>query len=113
MSKVRKPDITKGEWIYEDSILINVGVKNNHPLVKLKPILFNVWNNGKTKKEGIANAKAISAVPEMIDALIECYNDYKETERAAYSVNAEMWDSDTEILNKVQKALKKAGCSFE
>lgn len=113
---MRKPKITEGEWTIENHdhidgevwLSINKGaidVTHNVRDDQIASQKFSITDN----KERVANAKAISAVPEMIDALIECYKDLKETEIASYNVGGEMWESDKELLQRVEQALKKAG----
>lgn len=92
---MKKPEITKGEWIFKDDGMLYVGIKNDHPLVPINPRVCTMWCQG-FKKTRVSNAKAISAVPEMIDALIE-YTDSKAGPTKAY---------DKAII-----ALKKAGCT--
>ena len=88
---MKKPEITKGEWMY---------------------------SNGQiTEQEGYAIAEyvsehdgqAISAVPEMIDALVDARkalitvkNDYSKRELVNHRVN--------DSIIQIEQALKKAGC---
>lgn len=85
---MKKPNITQGEWY------VNKSVFSDSPIVTTKE---NGWVADIPQSDGMesANAKAISAVPEMIDALIEVYN-YMDS-------------GDDPIREEVKQALKKAG----
>ena len=84
---MKKPEITKGEWIYSKGQI--------------------------TEQEGYAIAEyvsehdgqAISAVPEMIDALVDAHG---TLESLTYS-GADKFVVEEE-LKKIEQALKKAGC---
>lgn len=84
---MKKPNITEGEW--------ESPAGNNYCVIAKK-------NNGDIEKvvehAKLYDAFAISAVPEMIDALIAIYH---------FEDNTNVLDPETSI--KVEQALKKAG----
>ena len=95
---MKKPNITGGKW---------EAVRNNfYSTVDLEGLSFIDChcNNitGVSADEAQANAKAISAVPEMIDALMEA-NDYI-IENAPDDIYPER------LLDQIEQALIKAGC---
>lgn len=61
---MKKPDITKGEWTHNENDKTVISDDGDVMICEIDYI-------GVDKEEEKANAKAISAVPEMIDALIE------------------------------------------
>jgi hypothetical protein len=93
---MKKPNITEGEWKSFSSIephglpteICRIGVS------------YYVMTDGDPSETEEQDAKAISAVPEMIDALCSVYLDY-ELESVSYSTH--------NSLVKVLAALKKAG----
>jgi phosphoglycolate phosphatase-like HAD superfamily hydrolase len=90
---MKKPNITEGEWHATGLEIRSLS----------SMILANIYNHlevNQSKEEAKANAKAISAVPEMIDALCSVYLDY-QLESVSYSTH--------NALVKVLTALKKAG----
>ena len=84
---MKKPDITEAPWnIYDQNI---VGNEMNGYIC--------TWSGRRQ------NAKAISAVPEMIDALIMCLDFIEELK----GHGIDEWSYEP----KLREALKKAGCS--
>ena len=91
---MNKPDITKREW---HTTGLEIRAQNSM-------ILANVYKHleiNQSIEEATANAKAISAVPEMINALIEAVKDHDD---AWNLLNADTY-------NMCVKALEKAGCT--
>ena len=91
---MKKPKITEGEWVVSD-FRPHVGVLKYNGLAIKVVCEFNIetdWMNDP-------NMKAISAVPEMIDALVEFKRRYSN----------EVHNQDFHI--QVEQALKKAGCT--
>jgi len=94
---MKKPDITKGEWRigkyrpYNQVVVTQDRARDNdaHPGHRK---ICSINNNEQQK----ANAKAISAVPEMIDVLLNIEKDNG-------SIPDEVWKTRND-------ALKKAGC---
>ena len=89
---MKKPNITQGSWYYND-IYHNVesDIKDNGELI------CEVNYYGTDEEEEVANARAISAVPEMIDALIHILD------------NAGSLELDRGTVRVILNALKKAG----
>lgn len=111
---MKKPDITQGEWTVEKHdhidgevwLSINQGaidVTHNVRDDQIASQKFSITDSD----ERIANAKAISAVPSMIDALIEDYEAfefmYNLTKEAAIS------DYCHDRMESLKQALTKAG----
>ena len=98
---MKKPNITQGSWYYND-IYHNVesDIKDNGELI------CEVNYYGTDEEEEVANARAISAVPEMIDALVEAHG---TLESLTYS-GADKFVVEEELKN-IEQALKKAGCN--
>lgn len=91
---MKKPNLTKGEWeIKED---------------KYGPYIGTQYDSICTVDTHNHDAKAISAVPEMIDVLMEILE-----EGSFYNSAIELdFNADGEIIeHKIRKALKKAGCT--
>ena len=91
---MKRPNITEGEWEYNNE---NYVLSNYNGGLTICVVDYV----GSDKEEETANAKAISAVPEMIDALLEA-NDYI-IENAPDDIYPK------ELLDKLELALKKAG----
>ena len=96
---MKKPNITGGKW--------EAAEYNQAPYVQLiietDDTVIAEMDSGITDYDEVkANAKAISAVPVMIDALLEA-NDYI-IENAPDDIYPEP------LLNKIEQALIKAGC---
>jgi uncharacterized FlaG/YvyC family protein len=92
---MKKPNITEGEWH-----ATGLEIRSLSSI-----ILANIYNHlevNQSKEEAKANAKAISAVPEMIDALIDVLETHNQ------NVNYSLYDGS---YNRVKEALKKAGCT--
>ena len=103
---MKKPNITGGEWKarndYGVSWSVNIGAFSfistiqNHILEE---------KLGITEEQAEANAKAISAIHELIDALLEAYKliDY---------INDDIYLSKEtiEVYSQIEQALIKAGC---
>ena len=81
---MKRPNITEGEWEFDRCP--NVYASDKSIIAFIRP-------------DNYANAKAISAVPEMIDALIEAYN-YMDS-------------GDDPIREEINQALTKAGVELE
>ena len=88
---MKKPNITDGEWSYKKNL------SRNKWLVASSETDICEMNFLYDSQE--ANAKAISAVPEMIDALM-VINESDEARKAMGSV----------ARTKMIEALEKAGC---
>lgn len=86
---MKKPNITKGKW---QEVAPNA--------VGSITIEEDVCYVANTKND---NIKAISAVPEMIDALKKVYNDY---DKRGYEIGSHS------TLAKIEYALKKAGAEL-
>ncbi|MDR9419486.1 hypothetical protein [Gracilimonas sp.] len=94
---MKKPKITEGEWytnssVFDDTIIVTT--KENGWVADVP---------GSPEQQR-ANAKVISAVPEMIDALIVAQDVF------SYINDNDAYGDFAEELTKVEKALKKAGC---
>ena len=89
---MKKPNITQGSWYYND-IYHNVesDIKDNGELI------CEVNYYGTDEEEEVANARAIAAVPEMINALIHILD------------NAGSLELDRGTVRLILNALKKAG----
>ena len=105
---MKKPNITKGEWRHG---VINNGhehFKDYSHYVSVpenEMVICNILEN-HSFEESEANAKAMSAVPEMIDALIDIKYQLKSLS------NNDKYDLlDTVDFSEIEKALKKAGCN--
>ena len=90
---MKKPNITDGEW----------------RISRPKKSERLVFGENPDRSDALVcaceideDAKAISAVHEMIDALIEARSYFSE-----YVIDEE-WEQ--ELLEKIEQALKKAGC---
>jgi predicted ribonuclease toxin of YeeF-YezG toxin-antitoxin module len=91
---MEKPNITNYEW---HSTGLEIRAINSL-------IIANVYKHegiNQPKEEAEANAKAISAVPEMIEALIEIM----KVHRHVYGLDG-AWDKE---LKQAEQALTKAG----
>jgi hypothetical protein len=105
---MKKPNITEGEWVVQESVSSDwgkgIGVVAKQGVVT--PVVHTM-----------EDAKAISAVPEMIDALIEAYKaiDYLPDESLGISAvpdgegDPQPYPIKYELMWLMQKALKKAG----
>ena len=94
---MKKPNITKGEWRHLFS-LKKRPAKFDSEVCEIG-MSFVVISNGDTSETAEADAKAISAVPEMIDALM-----------AVMEHNEIPCQENYENMIKASKqALKKAG----
>ena len=103
---MKKPEITKGEWeISDNGTVFHWG--NGPETEGYTPCIakVSIWKNNPEK--GLANARAISAVPEMIDALVEARNEIKTMENCL-TMNHHKYD--VTAITVINKALKKAGC---
>lgn len=90
---IKKPDITEGEWrIAKLEDTHYKWLVNAHGLHAPYEVV-------KCNKKG--NAQVISAVPEMIDALIESIDHLDKT------------TSGGRMRRNIYKVLEKAGCKFE
>lgn len=96
---MKKPKITSGEWVVSD-FRPQVGVLKYNGLAIKVVCEFDKEMDWMDDPD----MKAISAVPEMIDALLEA-NDYI-IETAPDDIYPER------LLNKLEKALKKAGAKL-
>ena len=103
---MKKPNITKGEWRHLFS-LKKRPAKFDSEVCEIG-MSFVVISNGDTSETAEADAKAISAVPEMIDALIESTKLLEQLKEI---------ETESEIINKIEQqismnkysSLKKAG----
>ena len=89
---MKKPNITEGEW----SLFVPPMINTNMVLVDDIIVADSLT---------LEDARAISAVPEMIDALV---NAHGTLESLTYS-GADKFVVEEELKN-VEQALKKAGC---
>jgi len=80
---------TPAPWIYDDGA---VTANDGSQMICALPLMF---------KETTANAKLISAAPELLEALIECLDGVQE-------LNGEYQDGWDEVINKTKAAIKKA-----
>ena len=105
---MKKPNITKGEWKHG---VINNGhehFKDYSHYVSVPEneiVLCDILENHSFEESG-SNAKAISAVPEMIDALISVDDFITDTRHCGYTNETEY----RKISTMIEQALKKAGC---
>lgn len=114
---MKKPNITPGPW--------NATKQDGTPGHCMMAQVFDtsddelyVASMRATDKPHIAtsNAKAISAVPDMLDELIEEINflhevlrEYGSQELASPVFEEKIWDR----IKQIEQALKKAGCTDE
>lgn len=94
---MKKPEITEGEWVVE------------MPNDDMGIVLVNTKDE-LTVHDGfhLADAKAISAVPEMMDALIGlCF--LNQCELGGLQSGQPTADQWREAFEKAEEALKKAG----
>jgi len=108
---MKKPKITKGEWILGDEN--NLGCEVELP----NGSIISMDRSGRytedyviSREEMLSNRKAISAVPEMIDALIEStklLEHLKSVETEAELI----YEIEQQIEMNKFSALKKAGCN--
>ena len=99
---MKKPNITEGEW---DLILEHgkpiIGVRQGQIVI---PVIINIPLSTEQQR---CNSLAISAVPDMIDALINSYRDVT-------IALANQEPIPTKVLiqwaDELEQALKKAGC---
>lgn len=100
---MKKPNITGGTWIYkEEKKIIDSDI--NADSLPGGCMICEVDYIGTDEEEEEANAKAISAVPEMIDALIkarQCYQGVGDFESCGEMMS--------QIIPEIDKALQKAG----
>jgi hypothetical protein len=95
---MKKPDITKGKWIH------NKFRKEVISDYDIETMICEINYSGMDKDEETANAKAISAVPEMIEALIKVVKDHDD------AWNLDAWNLlNVDTYNMCVKALEKAG----
>jgi len=89
---MKKPNITTGVWEIKEYGDVIKGVCQNDRMVAV----MNV--NRSQYKE---NAKAISAVPDMLDSLIR-----------AYTIIGENSEEEGKAIVMIENALEKAGVEF-
>ena len=100
---MKKPKITEGEWWVN-----TLGQHHNNTDIQQHEICWSP--DGECVVDhvySLADAQAISAVPEMIDALINAH----ETLDSLTYCGADRNIVDAELEN-IEQALKKAGCEF-
>ena len=102
---MKKPKITEGKWeVNKKGVVYHWGngpeTENYRPCIA-KVSLWKGTGDGEPTEETISNAKAISAVPEMIDGLIKCYDFIQELKD--HGINN--WSEEENI----KQALEKAG----
>ena len=104
---MKKPKITEGKWKYRYNghyYDIKISAYSFITTTQNETLEFNI---GLTKDVELANARAISAVPEMIDALVEMYHLIQSLKQTSeWGVNVYPIDEEN-VIN----ALKKAGCT--
>ena len=111
---IKKPSITEGEWSFE------VTDKVENKLVLFIKDDFGrqvAWvyrqEVGDSSRVNKANAKSISAVPKMIDALIEIYNDTNFLIESNYLKGTQLNPKYLEVIKRcAEQALLKAGCTL-
>ena len=93
---MKKPNITEGEWLVSGEIDGKKTVSAHDGECKYwVSLCYNT-----------INAKAISAVPEMIDALIAVDHFITDTRHRGYTIESDF----RKISTIIEEALKKAGC---
>lgn len=102
---MKKPDITKGEWKCFGS-LEKTDLKDEICRIGIS---YTVLSDGDVSETAEADARVISAVPEMIDALIEVL----ENDMGDFKTVSEFggYYLPKDIRCRIEQALKKAGCS--
>lgn len=107
---MKKPNITKGEWslnVLRNGMDYHI---NSPECMVIKVEHSQYWRDAEEAEfcipRWMADAKAISAVPEMIDALIESYYQLS----TLVNDGIEHSRKDEICLEKIEQALKKAGC---
>lgn len=112
---MKKPEITEGEWSVkkyhalgqwsdEDPGEILIEQEDGIAICSVDP-----YGTGGNIEMGKSNAKAIKAVPDMIDALIEAKIDLKTFVNEFAGTGAYL-EETKEVIRKIESALKKAGC---
>ena len=97
---MKKPNITEGEWWVN-----TLGQHHNNPDIQQHEICWSP--DGECVVDhvySLADAKAISAVPELIDALIKLHR-YVKDNQPNYLLSSKYIS-----LHEIEQALKKAGC---
>ena len=96
---MKKPEITKGEWkISRQVSTLVVGKTHDGYERSVASAGGYSRHSSDVTTENQANARAISAAPEMIDALVEFQRRYSN----------DVYNQD--FHKQVEQALKKAGC---
>lgn len=101
--RMERPNITPGEWTYRFDDTGNAGlVESPHHQGVVMNLVAECY-------EESADAKAISALPEMIDALMGAYEElYQLMKEAHWTKEAE----NEELMEEIINALQKAGVEF-
>ena len=96
---MKKPKITEGEWVVSD-FKPQVGVLKYNGLAIKVVCEFDKEMDWMDDPD----MKAISAVPDMIDALLKVYDQLNDVENNYQQVASDTFDI-------IEQALKKAGCT--
>lgn len=121
---MKKPDITKGvwKWVYHDKSAMSLmgdGLEENHVLCQepCKSCQENIKEGdpfwGECTVVSLADGKAISAVPEMIDALLKAREEIHGLlhEFETHTRSHEDIVKQNETCMAIDEALIKAGCT--
>lgn len=99
---IEKPKITKGEWSLLHGWAIHTGDSSAENFNFHKSLIATTGTNEE-------DAKAISAVPNLIDALIKSY---ELTTRELAEETGTSTDELVELATLQEEALEKAGCKL-
>ena len=109
---MKKPNITKGVWRVSMESISFTTVQSDADEKHHRDYLCKVDDGlNRDLNERQANAKAISAVPEMIDALIDVFEWMNCLDKGTHSINEiQKWVEEGRNPHiKIEQALKKAG----
>lgn len=99
---MKPPKITPGEWGYMDNgLFFEVYTNKPYPRCSFISCFDHIKITEISKAEACMNAKAISAVPNMIEALIHVLN------------HADAMNLTNRDVSIILNSLKKAGCTNE
>lgn len=104
---MKKPNITEGEWKYRyNGYYYDIEISGYSFINTIQNETLE-YRKGLTKDVELANAKAISAVPEMMDALLDIWL-ICEPALVNGGVFTKEWEAK---LLKAKEVLIKAGCT--
>lgn len=99
---MKPPKITPGEWNYRyNGHFYQIGTGEPYPDCSFISCFDHEEVTGISKDESEANAKAVSAVPDLVEALIHVLN------------HADAMNLSNRDVSIILNSLKKAGCTNE